>query len=151
MWLLNSKIHFLSIRKNPHSRILKGKPKEQHLSTIPKSCSFYKDTSPCLKENTRNVNMMKERTYIHIDYVNWSSLRNKQEAGLFGSCFWISRNLVLSNIICTLINLVKRHVVSLQFLELHFYFLFYSFFSFFLKEKIYYSTVLVKRIQQKIK
>ena len=70
MWLLNSKIHFLSIRKNPHGRILKGKLKEQYLSTVPKSCSFYKDDSPCLKENTRDVNMMKERTYIHIDYVN---------------------------------------------------------------------------------
>ena len=70
MWLLNSKIHFLSIRKNPHSKILKGKLKEQHLNTVPKSCSFYKDDSPCLKENTRDVNMMKERTYIHIDYVN---------------------------------------------------------------------------------
>ena len=30
------------MRKNPHGRILKGKPKEQHLSTIPKSCSKFK-------------------------------------------------------------------------------------------------------------
>ena len=28
------------MRKNSHDKILKGKPKEQHLSTIPKSCSF---------------------------------------------------------------------------------------------------------------
>ena len=26
--------------KNPHSRILKEEPKEQHLSTVPKSCSY---------------------------------------------------------------------------------------------------------------
>ena len=24
--------------KNPHDRIIKGEPKKQHLSTIPKSC-----------------------------------------------------------------------------------------------------------------
>ena len=28
------------MRRNPHGRILKGKPKKQHLSTIPKSCSY---------------------------------------------------------------------------------------------------------------
>ena len=38
MWLLKKKIHFPPIRKNPHGRILKGEPKEQHLSTILKSC-----------------------------------------------------------------------------------------------------------------
>ena len=27
------------MRKNSHGKILKRKPKEQHLSTIPKSCS----------------------------------------------------------------------------------------------------------------
>ena len=26
------------MRKNLHDRILKGEPKEQHLSTVPKSC-----------------------------------------------------------------------------------------------------------------
>ena len=44
----------------------------------------YRDASPFLKENTGAVHVMKERTYIyiytHIDYVNWSSSRNKQEA-----------------------------------------------------------------------
>ena len=29
------------MRKNSHDRILKGEPKKQHLSTIPKSCSIY--------------------------------------------------------------------------------------------------------------
>ena len=29
------------MRKNPRSRILRGKPKEQHISTIPKSCHIY--------------------------------------------------------------------------------------------------------------
>ena len=29
------------MRKNPHGRILKVKPKKQHLSTVPKSCSIY--------------------------------------------------------------------------------------------------------------
>ena len=38
MWLLNSKIDFYLMRKNPHDRILKEEPKEQHLSTVPKSC-----------------------------------------------------------------------------------------------------------------
>ena len=28
------------MKKNLHDRILKGEPKEQHLSTIPKSCPF---------------------------------------------------------------------------------------------------------------
>jgi len=28
------------MKKNPHGRILKREPKEQHLSTVPKSCSF---------------------------------------------------------------------------------------------------------------
>ena len=28
------------MKKNPHDKILKGKPKKQHLSTIPKSCSM---------------------------------------------------------------------------------------------------------------
>ena len=27
--------------KNPHGRILRGKPKEQHLSTVPKFCPIY--------------------------------------------------------------------------------------------------------------
>ena len=116
----------------------------------------YRDASPFLKENTGAVHVMKERTYIYI-YIHTYRLRKlikfekqTRSTGLFGSCFWISRNLVLSNIICTLINLAKRHVVFLQFLELHFYFLFYTFFHFF-KEKMYYSTLLVKRIQPKIK
>ena len=30
------------MRKNSHSKILKGKPKEQHLNTVPKSCSLKK-------------------------------------------------------------------------------------------------------------
>ena len=30
------------MKKNSHSKILKGKPKEQHLSTVPKSCSLFK-------------------------------------------------------------------------------------------------------------
>jgi len=29
------------MRKNPHGKILRGEPKEQHLSTVPKSFSFY--------------------------------------------------------------------------------------------------------------
>ena len=29
------------MRKNPRSRILRGQPKEQHISTIPKSCHIY--------------------------------------------------------------------------------------------------------------
>ena len=27
--------------KNPHGRILKGEPKKQHLSTVPKFCPIY--------------------------------------------------------------------------------------------------------------
>ena len=34
--------------KNPHSRILKGEPKEQHLSTEPKSCPFIIYTCVCV-------------------------------------------------------------------------------------------------------
>ena len=30
------------MKKNSHSKILKGKPKEQHLNTVPKSCSLFK-------------------------------------------------------------------------------------------------------------
>ena len=30
------------MRKNPHDKILKGKPKEQHLSTVPKSSQTLK-------------------------------------------------------------------------------------------------------------
>ena len=40
MWLLNLKIHFHPKRKNSHGRILKRESKEQHVSTIPKSCSL---------------------------------------------------------------------------------------------------------------
>ena len=29
------------MKKNPHSRILRGETKEQHLSTVPKSCPFF--------------------------------------------------------------------------------------------------------------
>ena len=28
------------MRENPHDRILKNEPKKQHISTVPKSCSF---------------------------------------------------------------------------------------------------------------
>ena len=28
------------MKKNPHDKILKGKPKEQYLSIVPKSCSI---------------------------------------------------------------------------------------------------------------
>ena len=35
---LNKKNTLLSMRKNLHGRILRGKPKEQHLSTVPKFC-----------------------------------------------------------------------------------------------------------------
>ena len=31
------------MRKNPYDRILKGKLKEQYLSTVPKSCSLFRD------------------------------------------------------------------------------------------------------------
>ena len=31
------------MRKNPHGKILKRKSKEQHLNTVPKSCSSSKD------------------------------------------------------------------------------------------------------------
>ena len=34
---LTKKIYFHPMRKNPHGKILKGKPKEQHLSTVYKS------------------------------------------------------------------------------------------------------------------
>ena len=29
------------MRKNLHDKILKGEPKEQHLNTVPKSCSYF--------------------------------------------------------------------------------------------------------------
>ena len=29
------------MRKNPHGRILRGKFKEQYISTVPKSCHFH--------------------------------------------------------------------------------------------------------------
>ena len=38
------------MRKNLHSKILKGEPKEQHLSTVPKPCSirkFHLQRGPC--------------------------------------------------------------------------------------------------------
>ena len=31
-----------SMRKNSHYKILRREPKKQHLSTVPKSCSFFK-------------------------------------------------------------------------------------------------------------
>ena len=37
---LTKKIHFYSIKKNPHDWILRGECKEQHLSTVPKSYPF---------------------------------------------------------------------------------------------------------------
>ena len=41
-------MHFLPIRKYPHDRILKEEPKEQRLSTVPKSCSL------CICQPERN-------------------------------------------------------------------------------------------------
>ena len=41
MWPLNLKNTLLFIRKKPHDRILREKPKEQYLSTIHKSCSLF--------------------------------------------------------------------------------------------------------------
>ena len=39
------------MRKNPHDKILRGKSKEQHLSTIPKSCPFINIPLKFLEEN----------------------------------------------------------------------------------------------------
>ena len=35
-------------KKNPHAKILKMKPKEQQLSTVPKSCSSFKSRKSSL-------------------------------------------------------------------------------------------------------
>ena len=34
------------MRKNSHGKILRGKPKKQHLSIVPKSCSYVKTQFP---------------------------------------------------------------------------------------------------------
>ena len=34
------------MRKNSHGKILRGKPKEQHLNIVPKSCSYVKTQFP---------------------------------------------------------------------------------------------------------
>ena len=39
---LTKKKHFHLMRKNPHDRILKGKPKKQYINIVHKSCSFKK-------------------------------------------------------------------------------------------------------------
>ena len=52
------------MRKNPHSRILKGKPKEQHLNIVPKSCSFKKNL---------------ELTFINLIYYFHFSLNQKKQ------------------------------------------------------------------------
>ena len=39
MWLLNLKNTLPSMRKKSHDRTLRDEPKEQHLSTVPKSCA----------------------------------------------------------------------------------------------------------------
>ena len=44
------------MRKNLHSKILKGKLKEQHLSIVPNSCSFRKSR---LKNDKLNVILIK--------------------------------------------------------------------------------------------
>jgi len=44
---LIKKIHFYSMRKNSHGRILREEPKEQHLSTVPKSFPTEKLMYPC--------------------------------------------------------------------------------------------------------
>ena len=51
MWLLIYKIHFRPIRKNLHGIILGGKPKEQHLSIVPKSCPIHTHTHTHTQHN----------------------------------------------------------------------------------------------------
>ena len=43
------------MKKNPHGRILKEEPKEQHLSTVPKSCHILK----CVCENVESYKLVK--------------------------------------------------------------------------------------------
>ena len=42
-------MYFYSIRKNPYDRILKWKPKEQHLNIVPKSCPSIIPSSNSIK------------------------------------------------------------------------------------------------------
>ena len=44
------------MRKNPHNKIFKKKPKEQHLNTIPKSCNFRKFLILTFMENIKSYN-----------------------------------------------------------------------------------------------
>ena len=43
------------MNKNPHGRILKEEPKEQHLSTVPKFCHILK----CVCENVESYKLVK--------------------------------------------------------------------------------------------
>ena len=45
------------MRKNPYGKILKWEPKEQYLSTVPKSCSFIKNAKSCQKKKKRATSM----------------------------------------------------------------------------------------------
>ena len=42
------------MKKNPHDKILKGEPKEQHLSIVPKSCHFKKNLIPTFMKNIKS-------------------------------------------------------------------------------------------------
>ena len=43
------------MRKNPHGRILKGEPKEQHLITVPKSCSLSNISGILCRDNSNKA------------------------------------------------------------------------------------------------
>ena len=45
------------MRKNPHDRILKRKPKEQYLSTVPKSCSIKFMVGPTIHVGGENTHL----------------------------------------------------------------------------------------------
>ena len=55
------------MRKNLQGRILKYEPKEQHLSTVPKSCSYF-NNNHTFEKNPHYFNEAKVGTinFIHI-------------------------------------------------------------------------------------
>ena len=43
------------MRKNPHGRILKGEPKEYHISTVLKSCSLSNISGILCRDNSNKA------------------------------------------------------------------------------------------------
>ena len=59
------------MRKNPHGRILKGEPKEQYLSNIPKSCQKRKKRKKKSKNSTsEHLEQFSKRKCVFISRIH---------------------------------------------------------------------------------